>query len=146
RHPLADDALHAVETDAERLLDQLADRAQTAVAEVLVLVELGRDRGAREADRLGREVLRILGHAELDRQGAELADERGDVLGGEDADVLWDADAEPLVELVAADLRQVVALGIEEERAQEVPRVVERRGLAGALLLEDLDEGLLLAR
>ena len=44
RHPLADDALHAVEPDAERLLDQLADGAQAAVAEVLVLVELGADR------------------------------------------------------------------------------------------------------
>ncbi len=40
RHPLADDALHAVEADAERLLDQLAGGAQAPVAEVLVLVEL----------------------------------------------------------------------------------------------------------
>ena len=45
RHPLADDALHAVETDPERLLDQLAGGAQAAVAEVLVLVELGRGSG-----------------------------------------------------------------------------------------------------
>ena len=64
RHPLADDALHAVEADAERLLDQLADRAQAAVAEVLVLVELAADRVARERDRVGGEVLRVLGHAE----------------------------------------------------------------------------------
>ena len=48
RHPLADDALHAVETDPERLLDQLAGGAQAAVAEVLVLVELGADRVAVE--------------------------------------------------------------------------------------------------
>src|SRR5581483_465070 len=33
-----------------------------------------------------------------------------------------------------------------EERAQEVPRVVERRRVARPLLLEDLDQGLLLAR
>ena len=65
RHPLADDALHPVETDAERLLDQLARRAQPPVAEVLVLVELPADRIARELRRLGREVLRVLGHAEL---------------------------------------------------------------------------------
>ena len=45
RHPLADDALHPVEADAERLLDQLAGRAQAPVAEVLVLVELGRGSG-----------------------------------------------------------------------------------------------------
>ena len=37
---LADDALHPVEADPEGLLDQLADRAQAAVAEVLVLVEV----------------------------------------------------------------------------------------------------------
>ena len=76
----------------------------------------------------------------------EPADERDDVLGREDADVLGDLDAEPLVELVPPDLRQVVALGIEEERAQEVPCVVERRRLARPLLLEDLDERLFLAR
>src|SRR5213079_3176314 len=35
RHPLTDDALHPVETDAERFLDQLTNRAQAAVAEVL---------------------------------------------------------------------------------------------------------------
>ena len=146
RHPLADDALHAVEADAERFLDQLAHGAQAAVPEVLVLVQLGRDRCARQRDRLGGEVLRVLGDAELDRQVDELADERDDVLRREDADVLGDIDAEPLVQLVAADLRQVVALGVEEERAQEVPRVVERRGLTRALLLEHLDEGLLLPR
>ena len=46
---LADDALHPVEADAEGLLDQLADRAQTAVAEVLVLVEVVVDGLARAA-------------------------------------------------------------------------------------------------
>ena len=55
-------------------------------------------------------------------------------------------DAQPLVQLVAADLRQVVALRVEEQRAQQVARVVERRRLARPLLLEDLDQGLFLAR
>ena len=41
---LADDALHPVEADPEGLLDQLADGAQAAVAEVLVLVEVVVDR------------------------------------------------------------------------------------------------------
>src|SRR5206468_4930237 len=129
---------------SDLLLDQLADGAQAAVAEMLVLVELRGDRRPRHADGLGREVLRVLRQAELHRQVDELADERDDVLGREDAAVLRDLDAEPLVQLVAADLRQVVALGVEEERTQEIPRVVERRRLARALLLEDLDEGLLL--
>src|SRR4051794_26099335 len=145
RHPLADDALHAVEADPERFLDQLAHGAEAAVAEVLVLVELRGDRRARHAEGLGGEVLRVLRQAELHRQVDQPPDERDDVLGREDADVLRHVDAEALVQLVAADLREVVALGVEEERAQEVPRVVERRRLAGALLLEDLDQGLLLA-
>ena len=145
RHPLADDPLHAVEADAERLLDQLARRAQAAVAEVLVLVQLAADRLARQARGLGRVVLRVLRHLELRRHVDESADEGDDVLGRQDARVLGHLDAEPLVELVAADLRQVVALRVEEERAEQVPRVVERRRLARALLLEHLDERLLLA-
>ena len=145
RHPLADDPLHAVEADAERLLDQLADRAKPAVAEVLVLVELVPDRLARERQRVGGVVLRVLGDAEADRQVDEPLDERDDVLRRQDARVVRDVDLEALVQLVAADLRQVVALGVEEEAAEEVPRVLERRRLAGPLLLEDLDDRLLLA-
>src|SRR5207244_3577961 len=72
-------------------------------------------------------------------------DQRKDVLGRQDTRVVRDVDPEPLVQLVAADLREVVALGIEEERLQQVARVVERRRLTGALLLEDLDQRLFLA-
>ena len=146
RHPLADDALHAVEADAERLLDQLADGAETAVAEVLVLVELAADRVARHAGRLGREVLRLLVDAQRLRQADEPLDERDDVLRRQHARPVGNVDLEALVELVAADLREVVALRVEEQRLQEVARVVERRRLTGPLLLEDLDQRLLLAR
>ena len=146
RHPLADDALHAVETDPERLLDQLAGGAEAAVAEVLVLVELRRDRAAVEADRVGGEVLGVIRDADVVRERDELLDEREDVLRRQDAAVVGHVHAEALVQLVAADLGQVVALGIEEERAQQVARVVERRRLARTLLLEDLDQRLLLAR
>ena len=81
RHPLADDALHPVEADAERLLDQLAGRAQAPVAEVLVLVELGADRVAvelRSPRRRSPSSPRV--DAELRRQVDELAHEREDVL------------------------------------------------------------------
>ena len=68
REALADDALHPVEADAEGLLDELADGAQAAVAEVLVLVEVVGDRLARQRDGLGGVVLdldlAVLGHAE----------------------------------------------------------------------------------
>src|SRR5919106_6929787 len=53
RHPLADDTLHPVKTDAEGLLDQLSHGAQTPVAEVLVLVQLPADRVTRERGRVG---------------------------------------------------------------------------------------------
>ena len=54
---LAHDALHPVQADAERLLDELADGAQAAVAEVLVLVEVVGDGLARHRQRLGGVVL-----------------------------------------------------------------------------------------
>jgi hypothetical protein len=79
------------------------------------------------------------------RQGHELLDEREDVLRREDAHVVRDVDAQALVQLVAADLRQVVPLGVEEQRLEQVPGVVECRRLTGPLLLEDLDQRLLLA-
>src|SRR6059058_994963 len=144
RHPLADDPLHAVEAHPERLLDQLADRAQPPVAEVLVLVEVAADRIAREHDRVGGKVLRLEIDTELHRQLDELADEREDVLGRQDARALLDVHLEPLIELVAADLGQVVALRVEEQRLEQVAGVVERRRLTRPLLLEDLDQGLLL--
>ena len=145
RHALAHDALHAVEAHPEGFLDELTHRAQTAVPEVLVLVELAADRLPREADRIGRIVLRVLGHAERRRQLDEPADEGDDVRRRQHPRVVGHVDFEPLVQLVAADLGQVVALGIEEEPAEQVAGVLERRRLARALLLEDLDHRLLLA-
>ena len=38
-HALADDPLHAGEADADLVLDQLADRADAAVGEVVLVVE-----------------------------------------------------------------------------------------------------------
>ena len=119
REALAHDALHPVEADPERLLDQLADRPQPAVAEVLVLVEVVLDRLARHRQRLGRVVLDLvvglLGHAEQLRQRDELLDQRDDVVVGQRARVEVDVQTEPRVQLVTADARQVVALGIEEQ-------------------------------
>jgi hypothetical protein len=70
---LTHDALHAVQPDPEGLLDQLADGAQPAVAEVLVLVEVILNRLARHRHGLGRVVrldvlAELLGHPEQPRQ------------------------------------------------------------------------------
>ena len=120
---LAHDPLHPVETDPERLLDQLADGPQTTVAEVLVLVEVILDRLARHRQRLSGEVLDllagILGHAETPRQGDELLDEGDDVVVGERPGLEVDVEPEPRVELVAPDARQVVPLGVKEQLVEQ---------------------------
>ena len=147
---LADDPLHPVETDPEGLLDQLADRAQATVAEVLVLVEVVGDRLAAVGQRLGGVVLDrvllvdLLGHAEQLRQADELLDQGDDVVLGQGPGVEVDVEVEAGVQLVAADGRQVVALRIEEELLHQRRRGVDRRRLARALLLEQLDQGALL--
>ena len=151
--PLADDALHAREADAERVLHQLADGAQAAVAEVLVLVDLVGDllaAGGQELAGLGRVVLGVVRHAELGGQRDEPPDELDDVFVHEHAhvgvgpvgglDVVVQAD----VELVPAHAREVVALGVEEQALEHRRGAVERRRLAGALLAEELDQRLVL--
>ncbi len=120
---LAHDALHPVEADPECLLDQLADRPQPAVAEVLVLVEVILDRLARERQRLSGEVLDLgvglLGHAQERRQRHELLDQGDDVVVGQGAGVEVDVEPETRVQLVTADAGQVVALGIEEQLVEQ---------------------------
>ncbi len=148
REALTDDALHPVQTDPERLLDQLADRAQTAVAEVLVLVQVLLDGLARTRQRLGRVVLEVLvellGDPEDVRQAHQLAHQRDDVVVRERAHLEVDIQAQARVHLVATHAREVVALRIEEQLVEQVARVVHRRRLARTLLLEQLDQRALL--
>ena len=75
RHALADDALHTRQTRADLVLDELADGAQTTVAEVVDVVGLDDDR-RRRADRCSVSPACSL-HQVLDR--------RDDVVDGEDA-------------------------------------------------------------
>ena len=85
---LAHHPLHAVEADAEGLLDELADGAQAPVAEVLVLVEVRLHGLAGKRDRLDGVVLdglavlveAVLGDAEHLGQEDELLDELDDVV------------------------------------------------------------------
>ena len=126
-HPLADDTLHAQEADAEGVLDELAVRADTAVAEVVDVV------------------LRVQPAVALD----EVPDDRGDVLAGDRPALTWQLDAEPrrdrvelLVELVAADPTEVVAAEVEEQALDELAGVVAGGRIARTQLLVDLDERL----
>ena len=79
------------------------------------------------------------------RLGSETSslDEREDVVVGEGARVDVDVETEARVELVAPDAREVVALGVEEQLVEQRLGVVDARRLAGALLLEELDQGAL---
>ena len=74
----------------------------------------------------------------------ELLDQGDDVVVGQDARVEVDVEVEARVELVAADPGQVVALGVEEELVEQGLGGVDRRRLARALLLEQLDQRALL--
>ena len=139
RHALAHDPLHAREADAHLVLDELADRAHPAVAEVVdvvgevvgvVVVQLhevrhrGEDVGLRElvVDRAG------LGVGVRDREVEALERELGVLV------------AQLLRHLVAADLGHVVALRVEEEVLEQRARGVGRRRLARAQLAVDVDE------
>ena len=108
-HPLADHALHAGHADADLVLDQLADRAQAPVAEVVDVVGL----------------VPVLARV----QAEQVLDRADDVVLGERAGGDRDVDAELLVRLVAADLREVVALRVEEEVLEQA---CARRPASGA--------------
>ena len=99
-HALLDRALHAQQADAILVLEQLADRADAAVGEIVDVVDLA---------------LAVLEVHQLldDREDVFLAQRRDGVLG---------VEAEAHVELHAADRREVVALGIEEQAVEQAHR------------------------
>src|SRR5205823_11278608 len=88
-HALLDQPRHARQTNGELVGDQLADRPDPAVAEVIDVVGV--------AAALGQ----------LD----EVADDRDEVVFGQDGVVLRLVDFEALVDLVAAHAPEVIALG-----------------------------------
>ncbi len=119
-HPLADHALHAQQTDAELTLDELADGAHPAVAEMVDVVR-------------------------LPEAAVQLDDPRDDlhqVVVRERARLHRQVEAELAIQLVAADLREVVAPEVEEERVHEVAGVVDRGRVARPETLVDLDQTL----
>src|SRR4051794_14458720 len=123
-HALADHALHPGQADADLVLDELADRAQAPVAEVVDVVGLEAGVTAMQPD--------------------DVVDGRDDVLLGERALRQRQLDPELLVDLVATDLRQVVALLVEVEVVEQRLRGVARGRLARAQLAVDVDQRLVL--
>ena len=137
RHPLADHALHPGQARAHLVLDQLADGADAAVAEVVDVVGLDAD-----LDRLtvahAREGLHV------DVEGGEVLDRRDDVGLAQHRVAERRVQAELLVQLVAADLRQVVALRVEVEVLQQRGAGVDRGRLARADLAVQVQQRLVL--
>ena len=145
RHALTHDALHAAEADTQLVLDQLADGAHPAVAEVVdvvgevagvAVVQLHEVRDRREDVGL-RE--REVAAATLD---VRVGDREVEALEAEERVLL----RQLLRHLVPADLRLVVTLGVEEQVLEQRTRGVGRRRFARAQLAVDVDERFVDAR
>ena len=147
-HPLAHDALQAQQADAELVLQQLADRTDAAIAEVVDVV-LGHDAG-RDFDQAPNHGHHVAARqtSRTDRRhlepgiGVFVDHDVRTLHPGVDVGIL-DAVMELAVELVAADSREIVALLVEEERLQKLLGVLGILGLAGTQLLVDLLERVL---
>ena len=142
-HPLADDALHARQADAHLVLDQLADRADAPVGEVVLVVEAVAGLLLDEVEHVGdrrqhlaaaEHVLVLVGQVELLVGQPEQLAEPGDL------------GAQLAVQLVAADPAEVVAAALEEGVAEVGAGRLDGRRLARTGPLVDLDEGLVLGR
>jgi hypothetical protein len=132
-HPLADHALHAGQTGAQLVLDQLAHGAHAAVAEVVDVVGGDVERAGRRLDLLATVV-----------QRDDVADRGDDVVDGQRLLVEGLGQPELLVDLVATDLGQVVALGVEVVVVQQGLGGLLGGGLARAQLAVDVEQRVLL--
>src|SRR5262249_27799445 len=117
-HPLLDGALHADEPDAVLVLDELADRADAPVAEVVDVVDLA---------------VAVL---QLD----QVADDLEDVLAAERPLVDRAVDLELVVQLEPPDAQEVVALGVEEEVVEERGGRLRGGRITGAETAVDLED------
>jgi len=121
RHLLLDGALHAHEADAELVLEQLADGAHPAVAQVVDVV----------------------GRADAHGQLQLVVEDVDEILLGERALGQGDVPVQLQVGLEPAHLGQIVAFRIEEHALEHARGDLEGRGIAGAQLLVELDQRLL---
>src|SRR3954469_11928184 len=136
-HALADDALHAGQTGADLVLDELADRTDAAVAEVVDVVHV-------EAELDGLAVAHPGQGGAVVVQRDEVLDGRDDVVERQDRVGERLVEAELPVDLVPADLREVVALGVEVEVVEEGTGGLRGDLLTRAELPVDVLERLLL--
>ena len=136
-HALAHGALHAGEAGADLTLDELADGADTTVGEVVDVVDLNADLDGLAASGAREGLVALV-------QGEEVLDGGDDVLEGQGRGLGVGFDGQLLVDLVAADLGEVVATRVEVEVVEQGLGGVDVRGLAGAQLAVDVEQGLFL--
>ena len=110
-HALSHHALHAREADPELVLDQLAHRADAAIAEVVDVVDVGLVAALPQLHKVGDRSL--------------------DVFRGERRLLVRQVQAQLLVDLVATDLGEVVTLRVEEQPVEQRAGGLDRRRLAG---------------
>ena len=122
-HALLNDALHAQQADAELVLQQFADGAHPAVAQVIDVVL---------AHHAGVAVDRVVG---LD----QAFDDGHQVVARQRAAGHGRLQGQALVELIAADAAEVVAARVKEERLHQRAGVLLRGRVARAQLLIDLE-------
>ena len=118
RHALLDRAFHAEQADAILVFHQLADRTDTAVAEVVDIVDLA------------------LAVAQLDQS----LDAGDDVLVAEGAHGVGGVEIEAHVHLHAAHGRKIIALAVEEQGIEQGRSGVDGRRLARAHDTVDVHE------
>ena len=116
RHSLAHDALHAEQSDADLVLQQLPDGANAPIAEVVDIVAL----------------------LSLGPHGEHLPDDRHDIVQREEPNVLRKVHPKAAVQLIAPDPPQGVAPRVEEEASDVVAGVLNARRLVGAQAAKDL--------
>ncbi len=137
RHALANDTLHARQTRADLILDELADGADAAVAEVVDVIDIQADgRRLAAANALEARIAAV--------EANEVLDRRDDVVDGEYRVAERARQAELLVDLVATDLGEVVALGVEVEVVQQRTGGLSGYLLARTELAVDVAEGVFL--
>ncbi len=111
-HALADDPLHAGQPDADLVLDQLTDRADATVGEVVLVIEAVARLGVDQVQEVGR------GRQHLGRGQDGLIDLGALELDVEDLLDLVQLGAELAVQLVASDAAEVIAAALEEGVAE----------------------------
>ena len=124
RHALLDQPRHARETDGELIRDQLTNRANAAVAQVIDVVDMAAS------------------FVQLD----EVADDRDEIFLREHRLFGRRVEAEPLVDLVAAHATEIVALGREEQTLERLLGRLQFGRVARTEQRVDLLQRLLLAR